>query len=94
MIKSGKLLRVFLLLAILFSVTANVQARHHSFSYGYSGTGSNSEDVYVHGYTRKNGTHVNGYYRTRANGTQRDNYSTEGNYNPHTGKWGHKKAKY
>ncbi|MDB5237469.1 MAG: hypothetical protein JWL88_571 [Parcubacteria group bacterium] len=43
---------------------------------------------YTHGYTRSNGTHVNGYYHTTSNYTVRDNYSTKGNYNPYTGKSG------
>lgn len=84
------------LLLVLFMAVPNVNARsHHSgYSSGYSGTGSNGASTYVHGYTKKNGKHVNGYWRTKPNGTQKDNYSAEGNYNPHTGKYGHKKAKY
>lgn len=46
-----------------------------------------SQDVWVDGYYR-NGTYVKGHYRTRANGTKSDNYSTEGNVNPYTGKPG------
>jgi hypothetical protein len=40
--------------------------------------------VSVRGYTKKNGTHVQGYKRTAPNGTARDNYSTKGNVNPYT----------
>ena len=40
---------------------------------------------YVRGYTRSDGTVVQGYYRSDANNTVRDNYSYEGNTNPHTG---------
>ena len=46
--------------------------------------------VYVHGYTRSNGTYVQGYYRTAPNSTTLDNYSTKGNYNPYTGSYGTK----
>jgi hypothetical protein len=42
----------------------------------------------VSGYTRSNGTYVAPYYRSTANYTVRDNYSTKGNYNPYTGKAG------
>lgn len=45
-------------------------------------------DTYVRGYTRRDGTYVNGYYRSSPNHTRLDNYSTRGNYNPYTGKTG------
>ena len=41
--------------------------------------------TYVNGYTRSNGTYVQGYYRTTPNSTRNDNYSTIGNINPYTG---------
>ena len=41
---------------------------------------------------RKSGTVVSGHQRTRPNTTQRDNYSTRGNINPHTGTRGTRKA--
>lgn len=92
---ANKFVRAILLFLVLFVAVSNVEAKHHkSSSYGYLGTGSNSQDTYVRGYTKKNGTHVNGYWRTKPNETQKDNYSTEGNINPHTGKKGHEKAKY
>ena len=43
---------------------------------------------YVLGYTRSNGTYVSGHYRSCANGTTSDNWSTRGNQNPYTGAWG------
>ena len=42
-------------------------------------------DTYVNGYYRKNGTYVAPHYRSDANGTKRDNWSTAGNVNPYTG---------
>jgi len=42
-------------------------------------------DCWVNGYTKSNGTYVNGYYRTCADGNPYNNYSYPGNYNPHTG---------
>ena len=44
--------------------------------------------VYVKGYTRKDGTYVKGHYRSSPNNTVRDNYSYKGNVNPYTGKVG------
>lgn len=41
--------------------------------------------VYVSGYTKANGTYVQGYYRSDPNGTVTDNYSYPGNTNPYTG---------
>ena len=46
--------------------------------------GSLKADVYVNGYERSNGTHVEPYWRTSPNNTKSDNYSS-GAYNPH--KW-------
>jgi hypothetical protein len=65
--------------------------RYSSRSYS-SGTGSSHYSTYVHGYTRRNGRYVAPYHRTVRNHTRRDNYSTKGNYNPWTGKWGTKKG--
>ena len=46
--------------------------------------------VYVKGYTKKNGTYVEGHYRTKANNTVMDNFSTYPNVNPYTGEIGTK----
>jgi hypothetical protein len=51
-------------------------------------------DEYVNGYTRSNGTQVDGYYRSSPNNTQTDNFSTQGNVNPYTGESGHRRAQY
>ena len=48
----------------------------------------------VSGYTRRNGTYVRSHRRTRANRTQRNNWSTRGNRNPYTGKRGYKRARW
>lgn len=47
-------------------------------------------DVFVNGYSRQDGTYVNGYYRSSPNSTRMDNFSTKGNYNPYTGSPGTK----
>ena len=47
-------------------------------------------DTYVSGYTKKDGTVVQGYYKTDPNNTKTDNYSSKGNVNPYTGKEGTK----
>ena len=43
---------------------------------------------YVEGHTTKNGTYVPGHNQTNPSGTINDNWSTQGNTNPFTGKPG------
>ena len=43
---------------------------------------------WVRGYTRKDGTYVQGHYRSNPNPTVKDNYSYKDNINPYTGKQG------
>ena len=44
--------------------------------------------TYVSGYTKSNGTYVQGHYRTAPDATITNNWSTVGNVNPYTGKPG------
>ena len=44
--------------------------------------------TYVNGYTKSNGTYVQGHYKSTPDGNHNNNYSTQGNYNPYTGKSG------
>ncbi len=44
----------------------------------------------VDGYTKRDGTYVAPHTRTSPNSTKSDNYSTQGNTNPWTGKQGTK----
>jgi hypothetical protein len=60
---------------------------HSGFHFGGS---SHTSNHYTHGYTRRDGTHVQGYHATNPNRTRNDNYSTRGNVNPYTGKLGTK----
>ncbi len=59
-------------------------SRSSAPAYGYNGVER------VGGYYRANGKYVEPYYRTRANSTVVDNWSTKGNVNPFTGKRGSK----
>ena len=52
----------------------------------------NPRSTQVRSYTKKDGTRVQAHRRTTQNSTKRDNYSTRGNVNPHTGKAGTKSA--
>jgi Bacterial SH3 domain len=47
---------------------------------------TSSSDVWVEGYTRKDGTCVQGHWRSAPNRNPYDNYSYPGNTNPYTGK--------
>lgn len=60
----------------------------------YGSYGTNPSTTSVSGYTRSNGTYVNGYTRTQRNGTNHDNYSTSGNYNPYNGTTGSRARDY
>ena len=48
-------------------------------------------DVYVKGHYRSNGTWVRPHYRSNPNSIKSDNWSTQGNTNPYTGKVGTEK---
>jgi hypothetical protein len=63
-------------------------------SSGLYGTGSNPSSHYVSPYTTQSGTYVGGHHQTNPNSTQFDNYSTRGNYNPHTGVYGTRSPRY
>lgn len=45
---------------------------------------TNPDHIWVNGYTRNDGTFVRGHYKTKANSTVNDNFTTPGNYNPYT----------
>jgi hypothetical protein len=76
--------RTRLLLVVLLSLVLALP----SFAGGRkSGSGG---DVYVRGYTRKDGTYVQPHYRSAPDGNFYNNWSTKGNVNPHTGQPGTK----
>jgi len=66
-------------------------AGSHAQSYGI---GSNPSTHTTSGYVRSNGTYVAPYAATNPNGTQRDNFSTSGNYNPYSGRTGTRTPRY
>ena len=50
--------------------------------------GAASAQVHVNGYTKKDGTYVAPHERTAPDSTKLNNYSTQGNVNPYTGRAG------
>ena len=59
------------------------------------GIGISAQNTYYQqGYTRKDGTHVQGHDKTRPNSSNHDNYSTQGNSNPYTGSSGSRARDY
>jgi len=50
--------------------------------------------TYVNPHVRKDGTYVDGHYRSRPNSTVDDNYGTRGNMNPYTGQTGTQPRSY
>ena len=94
-----------LVLASIVCANAQVYSGYSGYSglSGYSGysrstssysTGTNSSVRYQSGYTRSNGTYVQGHYKTSSNSTNHDNFSTSGNYNPYTGSTGSRARDY
>jgi hypothetical protein len=55
---------------------------------------SANADEWVSGYIKKDGSYVQGYFKSSPNSTNTDNYSTQGNTNPYTGAEGHKAQDY
>lgn len=49
---------------------------------------SASAQTYVKPHVRKDGTYVDGHVRTAPNNTKTDNYGSQGNFNPYSGKQG------
>lgn len=45
-------------------------------------------DTHVKGYTRSDGTYVAPHYRSSPDSSKLNNWSSQGNYNPHTGATG------
>jgi hypothetical protein len=67
---------------------ASAQYGYRNNTYGGYGTGSNSSNHAVQGYTTQNGTYVQPHYQTNPNNNTFDNYGTRGNINPYTGQMG------
>lgn len=57
-------------------------------SSGHASSSPGSHDVSPH--ATKNGTFVEGHYQSNPNASKSDNWSTQGNNNPYTGKAGNK----
>jgi hypothetical protein len=80
--------------AAAIALSGSVYARGSSYgghsssksSYSYGGR----SDHTVSGYTRSNGTYVRPSHATNPDTTRNNNYSTKGNVNPYTGKYGTK----
>lgn len=82
-------------IALMSMTDANAQGYYgygsRSNSYGSS---TSSSVRYQRGYTRSDGTYVQGHYKTNTNSTNHDNYSTRGNVNSYTGTSGSRARDY
>lgn len=81
-------------LMLLVAIIATVLSANAQYTYGSGSYGVNTKSTYVKGYTKSNGTYVQGHYRSSQNSTNHDNYSTSGNYNPYTGTTGSRAKDY
>lgn len=75
--------RIFEILFVLLIFSININAQS-----------VNSSVRYQRGYVKKDGTYVQGHYKTRSNKTNHDNYSTQFNVNPYTRKHGERAKDY
>ncbi|EJN22048.1 hypothetical protein PMI36_03331 [Pseudomonas sp. GM79] len=87
--------RVLILAAAMaLTLSGNAFARGSSFgghtSYKSSYSYGSRSDHAISGYTRSNGTYVKPSHATNPDFTRNNNYSTKGNLNPYTGKFGTK----
>ena len=80
------------LVLVAFSLASSASlARGSGHAGGHSSSHASSGGSHrISGYTKKSGTHVAPAHATNPNKTKRDNYSSKGNVNPHTGKAGTK----
>lgn len=86
-------------IALMSIVGADAQGYYGSSnSYGSRsnsyGSSTNSSVRYQRGYTRTDGTYVQGHYKTNTNSTNHDNFSTRGNMNSYTGTSGSRARDY
>lgn len=66
-----------------YRASSNGSAYSQPYRSSYGNT--YSPPVHVNSYTRSDGTYVQPHYRTSADDSRFNNYSTKGNVNPYTG---------
>lgn len=76
---------------ILFTNIVNAQSKRKQ---QISSFGTNPKTTNVRTYQKSNGTVVRTHKRTKQNNTNWDNYSTKGNSNIYTGKYGSRAKDY
>ena len=67
---------------LFFALFVFVSVMFPTFEFAYG------RDVYVRGYTRKDGTYVQPHHRSAPDSNPYNNWSTKGNVNPYTGQMG------
>jgi hypothetical protein len=75
-------------LAIALSGFSSLAQAKGSRSESYKSYNSTSKEHNVSGYTRKDGIYVAPHSRSNRDGARNNNWTTQGNTNPHTGKDG------
>lgn len=79
-----------LLMTVCMAAAGIAEARHYNRHHGCR-SGSCMKHQKVKGYYRSNGVYVAPHYRSSKDGYHNNNWSVEGNVNPHTGRPGYKK---
>ena len=85
-----KIAKVGLMVVVvaLASATSMTHAKGRNSSKSESSSSATPKEHSVSGYTRSNGTQVRAHDRSNPDGARNNNWTTEGNTNPHTGKDG------
>ena len=82
-----KLTKPYLGVALLVAASATY-AKGGSHGAAAPGTGAKSSSTHVHGYVKKDGTHVGPHERSKSDKNFENNWTTKGNENPVTRKDG------
>lgn len=80
---------LFVMLMVVACTSSFARGSGHS-SGSHSSSHNSGGSHSVRSYTTSKGTHVAPSHATNANTSKRDNWSSKGNVNPHTGKAGTK----
>ena len=90
-------MRIILALAAVALIASPARAQYGYDSSGYGsslGSSYGQQPVFVRSHVRSDGAFVPSHFRTRADNTQTNNWSSYPNVNPYTGEMGRRTPRY